>query len=79
MRLPGSLPPWGRWERGEDGRVMLSFRCVCCPGEVHTQWLTAESGASVEMRCPRCRLQLVQVRASRDIPADGGAPGTGRK
>ncbi len=80
MRLPGKFAPWGRWEVCEDGRVMLSFRCSCSPGEVHTQYLTVhENGSSAEMKCPRCRVQLVQVRVSRDLPAEGGAPGSGRK
>lgn len=80
MRLPGRFAPWGRWELEEDGRASLSFRCVCSPSEVHTQFATlAENGSSVEVKCPRCRLQIVQVRVSRDIPADGGAPGSGRR
>ena len=79
MRLPGKMAPWGRWELDEDGRVVLSFRCVCNPGEVHSQYLTLnENGSMVEMRCPRCRLQIVRIQVQREIAAEGGAPGTGK-
>lgn len=79
MRLPGKFAPWGRWEVTEDGRVMLSFRCACNTGEVHTQYVTPDNGHGVEMRCPRCRDMIVNVRVSREISAEGGAPGTGKK
>jgi hypothetical protein len=48
-----------------DGRVMLSFRCSCAPTETVNEYVDVhEAGHAVDLLCPRCKRQLVQVRAS---------------
>lgn len=75
----GTFAPWGRWEMAEDGRVMLSFRCSCSPRETVNEYVAVhEAGHAVDLLCPRCRRQLVQVRVSLVTPPEEtptGQPG----
>ena len=73
MRMPGKLPAVVRFEN-DNGHSRLAFTCLC--GEAVNSFVAIETG-SAEARCPKCGV-FVQVRASKEILAEGGKPGSGR-
>jgi len=77
MRSRALLPLSLQWNKIDESHGVLSGTCLC--GEVIAgSPMIAETGSSIEFRCPHCR-RFIQVRASHEIPADGGAPGSGKK
>jgi tRNA(Ile2) C34 agmatinyltransferase TiaS len=40
--------------------------------------MIAETGSSIEFKCRKCG-RFIQLRSSREIPAEGGAPGSAKK
>jgi len=78
MIVRAKLPAWLRWE-WDGEKASASFRCDCSPEEVQTYLAAVEEGdSSGIVHCRNCR-RIIQLRASREISAEGGAPGSAKK
>jgi hypothetical protein len=77
VRARALLPHSLQWTKIDESHGVLSGTCLC--GElIAGSALIAETGSSIEWRCPNCR-RFIQLRASHELTAEGGAPGSAKK
>jgi len=77
MRIRALLPQSVQMDKIDQTHCVVGGCCAC--GELLAGGpMIEETGSSVELKCRACH-RYIQIRASMDEPAEGGAPGSAKK